>query len=401
MGRWDAKDDIDRPLNGTIAIVDEGGVQTTDGQILAVTGANGPRLLTTLADADSATLRDTVLLIANGTIGANMLGTAHPWRLLRNVNTLGATKGDPVYLSSTAGGWTLTAPVNAVKVGVVTAVSATVGAVLLSPGLFAGAAGLTGGPFTDNRVLRAHGTTGVQDGPWTMSDAGVLTGPGSGDASIVWRSGDLAIIVDRAAKSLTILADGGIDLAANDAGADVSISAGDKLNLTSPGGWTVDAISYTAAQVAAVLALRIGPPICAVRTTEFNVTDTEATITFESVPITSTEITHAAGELTVSATGRYKVEFTGYGTVTTADATESTMTVLMQDDTAAQGSDANTPGTTRLVIANPTNGTSGAGLAITHVIDLDAGDTVRFRADRGDVGGTCRIVCGVVMQRIG
>lgn len=408
--------DIAYPKNTQRGVKDVGAVAIAHGKVLAVVGASGPRLTVQMADADSATLRDTELLVALGGIEANGIGRAVEWCVLEDVNTNGSTIGDPVYLSGTTGGWTLTAPASAVKIGVVLVVGAATGKVLLHPGKFAGA-GLTGGAFTDNRVLRAHGTTGIQDSLWTMNDTGNANVPN--DASIYGADASFANT-------------GWTQYGALYASIGVSVGGAVYSHLdVHSAGWTINGTSRTKAQVddwwtiaglavadgnvivgngttwvaesgsTARASLAIGPPICAVRTTEFDVTDTEATITFESVPITSTEIAHAAGELTVSVTGRYKIEFTAYGLVTTADSTESSMTVLMQDDTGAQGSDVNTAGTTRLVVAGPTNGIYGAGISITHIIDLDAGDTVRFRADRGDVGGTCRVVGGVTMQRIG
>lgn len=426
-------------------------VAIENGEILAVTGSDGPRQLVTKADADSATLRDTVLLIASGNIAANGLGPATPWRLLQNVNTDGAAEGDPVYLSATAGGWTLSPPAVAVQVGVVTKVSATTGAILFAPAaLRVSSTSLLSEALIDHRVLRADGTAGIQNSLWTITDSGRLT---SESATAVWieiTAGDLIlssstgdVVVDATSGIFQVdvgAAGWSVDgvtatraqvadwfaiagLAVTDGNIIVGngttwVAESGATARTSLGLGAADAVAFGSLTLVTPLAvaeggtgaddaaearsnLGIGPPICAVRTTEFDVTDTEATITFESVPITSTEITHNAGEFTVSVTGRYKVEFTGHGTVTTADANESTMTVLMQDDTASQGSDVNTAGTTRLVVAGPTNGIYGAGIAITHVIDLDSGDTVRFRADRGDVAGTCRIVCGVVMQRIG
>lgn len=85
--------------------------------------------LVSLADADAVGGRAAYILrsaLANNTTGRGFKALR-----LRGVNTNGATVGEPVYLSGTAGSWTLTRPTAAAAkvqvVGRVAVVSATVG----------------------------------------------------------------------------------------------------------------------------------------------------------------------------------------------------------------------------------------------------------------------------------
>ncbi len=79
------------------------------------------------ADADVAGAR--AMFILERAIANNASGYALKRIRLMTVNTNGSTVGNPVYLSQTAGSWTLTAPVSAAKqvVGRVAVVSSTVG----------------------------------------------------------------------------------------------------------------------------------------------------------------------------------------------------------------------------------------------------------------------------------
>lgn len=87
------------------------------------------RFLISKADADAAGARATFILIA--ALANNTNGTAYKTHRLTAVNTGGSTVGNPVYLDTTAGGWTLTAPTaaNAIQqiVGRVAVVHASTG----------------------------------------------------------------------------------------------------------------------------------------------------------------------------------------------------------------------------------------------------------------------------------
>lgn len=108
------------------------------GDILCITGVNTKGLwVMKKADSNDGSLPIFPLFIAKTRCDliSNKFDVV-PWMQLNNVNTSGAAIGDPVYLSTTAGGWTLTAPAGQqVRVGVVLAVSASVGRIALTPNL--------------------------------------------------------------------------------------------------------------------------------------------------------------------------------------------------------------------------------------------------------------------------
>lgn len=107
----------------------------SENDILIANGAAVPFMQVIQADADAIVTARGFLWVAmeNGVSGDTI--EMVPWRIVRNVNTSGSAAGNPVFMSSTAGGWTLTAPSGAsiVQVGEVLVVSATAGVVALKP----------------------------------------------------------------------------------------------------------------------------------------------------------------------------------------------------------------------------------------------------------------------------
>ena len=88
------------------------------------------------ADADGTNLHAGVMMIATGAAAAGETFLAVPFIVLNNVNSAAAA-GSPVYLSDTAGAFTVTEPTGLkvpIIVGTVLVNSATVGAVMLKPG---------------------------------------------------------------------------------------------------------------------------------------------------------------------------------------------------------------------------------------------------------------------------
>jgi hypothetical protein len=90
-----------------------------------------------LADADvAATSRAPIWVAVHGASSGQALRVSEKF-MLNNVDTSSATAvGAAVYLSDTAGGWSLTTGTMKRQVGVVIVVSATVGSVLLDPEAF-------------------------------------------------------------------------------------------------------------------------------------------------------------------------------------------------------------------------------------------------------------------------
>lgn len=459
MGRWDSKPDVDYPLNGEIRVKDEGGVDITDGEILAVTGSSGPRLLVTKADADTTALRDAPLFVAFGNAAANSILAAHPWRLIRNVDTSAATINDPVYLSGTAGGWTLTPPAVAVQVGVVEKVSATTGAILLAPGMLrSSSTSLLGAAMVDNALVRGDGTARIQPGTanaiWYLDDTGLLRAPLAVDGTPIYSavrfegsSGvygtigcistgpEYRISTSSSAMLLKIDAAGALTLEAGDGAGvgDLTLTVGDELILTAYTGWKVEGTSYTTAQIVDLFAiaglavtdgniivgngttwvaesgstarkrLGIGPPEQNYKAVANQQSVTSAvTVTFPQQALDSDEVTYSGGEHTVSVAGTYAVEW--WVAVTAGTSGSGTvLEVWMTDDTALQGTDVETAGTRGYASDTP-----GAVISGKRLIALDAGDTVMLKAERTAGAGTCTVGAGTgsgggafTIQRIG
>lgn len=78
-----------------------------------------------------------------GYVGSEPNGAAATWGLITDVDTSAATVGDPVYLSGTAGGWSLTAGVVPRVIGRVVVVDATAGVIEFDGDLDGGSQFLT------------------------------------------------------------------------------------------------------------------------------------------------------------------------------------------------------------------------------------------------------------------
>ena len=111
------------------------------GDLCCITGWDATNLLYAVSKADSdATVKANraAQFVASAAISQGAQGYVVSEYTLTAQNTDSASAvGDPVYLSTTAGGWTLTSPTTAgfviQKVGVVSVKSATVGQIRLFP----------------------------------------------------------------------------------------------------------------------------------------------------------------------------------------------------------------------------------------------------------------------------
>ena len=112
----------------------------TADQIVAVTGSTKALKEVQPADANGGRLLNrSSLLIADYAVGLNETARGFvEWKMLQDVNTAAAAVGDAVFLSDTAGGWSLTPGTNPIQIGMVTTSDATAGAVLLDPKRFSG-----------------------------------------------------------------------------------------------------------------------------------------------------------------------------------------------------------------------------------------------------------------------
>jgi hypothetical protein len=178
------------------------------GDLVCITGWDETNKAFTVveADADAAGLK--AQLVMRGTLANNATGLGYFTYRLENVDTSGASAaGAKVYLYTTAGGWTVTAPTGATSiaqvVGYVAVKSATVGAIefnlLTAPQLKVGTNELQAKSVT-NTVLAdiARGSVkvgGVGGAPTDLDakgDGKILIGDGT-DVKSVAMSGDVTI----------------------------------------------------------------------------------------------------------------------------------------------------------------------------------------------------------------
>jgi len=197
----------------------------------------------TLADAHATHASNfAAAIVIDAAVADGADGTGYYFKEISGVDTSGATVGDPVYLSTTAGRWTLTrgtADEFVQVVGIVTVVHASTGRIVLSPGwqqdeyLFGAAGGLgiwldldkdsgihataddtiklkVGG--TDELILTATGLTpnandGLALGSTTLGWADFHLATGS---VINWVNGDVTLT--HAAGKLTYGGDGAVEI---------------------------------------------------------------------------------------------------------------------------------------------------------------------------------------------
>jgi len=123
----------DVPWTSRAQVYNNSGASIAASDLVYVTGQRGLVMEVTKADADVALADGATLWVARHEIPNGEYGEILPWRLVTSVNTAGSTAGQPVYLSSTAGGWSLTPGATAIVVGTVSSVHASTGSVLLNP----------------------------------------------------------------------------------------------------------------------------------------------------------------------------------------------------------------------------------------------------------------------------
>jgi len=131
----DLKPDVASGQLSKRQVRNDSGVDIAEGEVVVVTGVyQSLYLAVEKADADSTTTLEGTLFIADMPIKNGTFGTAVAWKLLTGVNTSGASLNDPVYVSSTAGGWSLSGGGTSRRIGSVVTVDASDGVVLLAPG---------------------------------------------------------------------------------------------------------------------------------------------------------------------------------------------------------------------------------------------------------------------------
>lgn len=114
------------------------GANLTAGELIYISGwdATGGRVAMNKADADAANPAKCAQFVCAATVSQGAEGSAVSQYTLTGQNTNAATVGDPVYLGTTAGGWSLSAAggagSNVQQVGVVSVKSATVGEIVFN-----------------------------------------------------------------------------------------------------------------------------------------------------------------------------------------------------------------------------------------------------------------------------
>lgn len=104
------------PAKTSLPVRNETGGELAAGQLVYVAGWSEAQTRFLLAKADANAAGKPAQFVLQAAIGNNANGTANPTHRLTGVNTDGASVGDPVYLSETAGGWTLTGPTAATSI---------------------------------------------------------------------------------------------------------------------------------------------------------------------------------------------------------------------------------------------------------------------------------------------
>ena len=129
-------------------------VALTQGQLCIPTTTSKAHVSMGLADASAAATAQGPIYVAEHGMAASAIGRFNDraWMLTAQATT-GATIGDPVYLSDTAGGWSLTPGTVGRRIGTVIEVHATTGRVLLTPN-----ASMGSGDQGELSVLVARGT---------------------------------------------------------------------------------------------------------------------------------------------------------------------------------------------------------------------------------------------------
>lgn len=111
------------------------GSSIAKGSVVYISGANGDNPLIALADADSEATSSKTIGIVEATIANGAQGYVIESGLITGVNTGSATAGQPVWLSSTAGGFVFgnppAKPANTVYLGVVTRANTNNGTILI------------------------------------------------------------------------------------------------------------------------------------------------------------------------------------------------------------------------------------------------------------------------------
>ena len=172
------------------------------GDIISVIGVQDDFMSVAKADANGAVTLNSSLLYVADYAGASGDYTplALPWKVVTGINTASGTIGDPVYLSDTAGGVSLTT--GSIKVGTVLTV-ATSGTAIIAPGAMVSTSGTAYGPSTSLIDGSAKNTDFeiTQPAGTVLTDIGVVM-----TTALAGSSGDSVVSVGTSAGGQQICA---------------------------------------------------------------------------------------------------------------------------------------------------------------------------------------------------
>jgi hypothetical protein len=119
---------------GTVEVCNKTGGSLTSGMIVYISGFDATLRLPKIVKADADTSGKAGQFVVKETIANNRSGFVYEKAEIGDLNTNAGVVGDPVYLSATAGEWTLTPPVGADQIvqiiGWITVKSATIGKIV-------------------------------------------------------------------------------------------------------------------------------------------------------------------------------------------------------------------------------------------------------------------------------
>jgi|GEM_PF-7127394 len=148
------------PYPAAIFFRNESGSNIAADALIYQTGLLGTSQMTMdVADADAVISTQGKLWINRHRVPDDSnSGVAVPWTVLTGVNTASSAAGNPVFLSNTAGGWSLSAGTIRRQIGRVITANATTGSVLLYPDAYSAAQTLKMATVADSAAVTATAT---------------------------------------------------------------------------------------------------------------------------------------------------------------------------------------------------------------------------------------------------